>query len=1000
MPAAGPPTGNVFTFAGSQARAVPHAADHEWGKAGAPFAWPKLREAAVGVAPAWHAGEFPAYYDKCTAWYRRVQGHLGVRSPLDAAFWDLFGVSTDGRSRNGRRRAIHVCVCGVDVGVDPSEMTAETTWNLRNGQSCMSKKHILAEKVQEEVEAGRYRVLAEKPAGACIAEVNLVPKNSLDDAYDEMRAKYNRMVVNLSKGNRGGGGLHGVATKERFPEWIPWVHIKMLWNIIGALRDEFGDDVDLEAVVLDLKSAYRTMDVMEAQRVLTMLRVWVFESEADAGKPSSERKLVMRYILDLAAAFGCRSSGYADYELVVGAIWALEEIFYPSVGIKALTAVATDDFIAVGRAQDAAEMGEVLGAVLRLGGFGTDGKFHADIDGALDVPRARTVWIGWGANVTTGVTFCPAAYLRKVTPAYAAWGDGEMTASTALLESLQGVGYWVSNFCPALRPFLSSLIAAKSAWDRYGEHDARTKALVLESRGCSKMIVEVVFPRMGERSMRREISGVAEFVEEMGLITDATRGSDARADGSQETPAGYGIWFNGYFARGTFPPAAIARATNAASGLVDNSLLEMMARTIGVLMLAKLWPVGVERRTVKVTNSNDNSATVGQIRAGRAKWGLANDCLMAVAVMSLADGFDVVEAGDEEWVPSAECIFGDSLSRSVGSGPKAEAGWARFLEENRGRPTTEVKLDDDAPFWAMTDPVAVASYDDFHVPPLPASMFRAWQPALQESAGGATGEKAGAGLRFLAGAKPAKSRSEPQVGTGRDGGQPRASPCKGGHPSSSTRSPTRRGNGMRSCSNSGDSSSGTDTQSRRLGDTSTGSSPYTERCTSRTSSGQSGAGVNGGGDCGRQGGGRQIGRTLHQRPSSAKPCERADGASSTRASSRRWWWLSSVRSDAASTRHAQARKLDDFSFAGEGWYSSPRSTSGAKRGTSVAQELPSRSTGRWTAGRTGSGFLSFLAGTPTYVPSARYALWRNEAAAQRTGPFSQLEKGDSYLATQ
>ena len=169
--------GEVFSFAGSQARSIPAGADSEWGKAGAPFAWVKMREAAIGVAPPWHHNDFPGYYTQCSRWYRRVQGHLGVRSPLCAAFWDLFGFSTDGRSRAGRQRAIHVCVCGVDVGVDPAEMTAETRWGLRNGQSCQGKKHILAEKVQIEVAAGRYQVLKEKPSGACMAEVSLVPSS-------------------------------------------------------------------------------------------------------------------------------------------------------------------------------------------------------------------------------------------------------------------------------------------------------------------------------------------------------------------------------------------------------------------------------------------------------------------------------------------------------------------------------------------------------------------------------------------------------------------------------------------------------------------------------------------------------------------------------------------------------------------------------------------------------------------------------------------------------
>ena len=266
-------------------------------------------------------------------------------------------------------------------------------------------------------------------------------------------------MVNLSKGEQGGGGLHGIATKARFPEWIPWVHINMDWEMIGALRREVGDDAKLKAVVLDLKEAYRSFDVSQGQRILTMLRVWVFASEDDADKPSKERELVLKYVKDLAAAFGLRASGYADYELVVGVIWALERVFL-SVNVIAAAAVATDDFIAISQGHDAEAVRALVRMVLELSGFGVEGKSHADIVGALDVPRGRTVWIGWGLDVNAETGWLP-VYRAKVEPMYAAWGREETTASARVLESLQGIGFWIANFCPGLAPFLSSFIASK-----------------------------------------------------------------------------------------------------------------------------------------------------------------------------------------------------------------------------------------------------------------------------------------------------------------------------------------------------------------------------------------------------------------------------------------------------------------------------------------------------------------------------------------------------------
>ena len=45
---------------------------------------------------------------------------LGNPSPVCGAAFDLLGVTPNGAEMPGRRRAIHICVCGVDAGVDPN----------------------------------------------------------------------------------------------------------------------------------------------------------------------------------------------------------------------------------------------------------------------------------------------------------------------------------------------------------------------------------------------------------------------------------------------------------------------------------------------------------------------------------------------------------------------------------------------------------------------------------------------------------------------------------------------------------------------------------------------------------------------------------------------------------------------------------------------------------------------------------------------------------------
>lgn len=983
-------SGEVFTFPGSQGSSVPAGADAEYYKAGAPFRWTAIREGALGVAPAWHDATFPAYFWRTCKFYRQMQWCFDVHSPLQPAFFDLFGVRPDGVERGGRNRTIHLTVVGVDLGVDPGSVGKKDRWGLKNGATGKGKDHIFAEKVAKEVEEGRYVLFDSKPDGCCYSQSNLVPKNELDEAYDCSKAKYHRHVINFSKGGPQGGGLHDLTPPEVFIEWTPFVHIAMLFAMIGALRAKVGEGEELAAFILDLKSAYRNFSVIKQQRLLAMIRVPTFESDADKHLPSSERKMVLRYILDVACAFGCRASGYACYEAVSAMVWAMENIFAPSVGIVMGLAVATDDFVGVTVKRDSAVGRDLLELMLHAGGFGTDGKLHVDVDGPLDEPRARPVWIGYGVDVNRETVWCPPAYRAKVEPMFVKWGSGETPMGIAVVESLQGTGYWLANFAPRLRPFLSSFIEVKSRADKFGIDDPRTRAIVDESRECARMVVEEVLPMVQERSMRHLTGRKRGEGPELGLITDATRGSD---DGS--TPSGYGIFFNGYYAYGAFPAAALAKATNQESGIVDNSLLEQLARSIGVLMVLKLWPEGVESESVLVTNGNDNTATVGQIRHGRAGWGFANDCLLCVAVASLHAGVEVLGAGDEEteWLASRHCYLADPLSRAVG-GRKARRAKERFLSETRGRPIERIVLSESAPFWVMEDAVAVASYTFPGTPALPLSLFYAWQPA--QGCSGTTGENMG--QRFLEGAEPGRWSWERAGGIGSDGEQPRDIPWGDAGRSCSTRSRTPPRSGTQSSKPSRASYSPTGIGSQPLTDTSTRSSGCTGRSSSTKSSVNDAAGGGGGGGCGRQEGGPRIERGRHQQNSSELRGGDADEEESGKERLQPWWWLGSGACDGASIQQRVAGPPDHFNFAGDVLYSSTgrcgKSNGPAAEFTDAASRCTASTHSR---GEPGNGCLCSVLGTPTFVQSASYSSWRGKAGLPRTGPFSRKKEGNTSV---
>ena len=87
----------------------------------------------------------------------------------------------------------------VDAGVDPNAAELKgRKWAERNSPSVRGKEHIIAEKVQVELDAQRFLLLAAKPPGGAINRVSLKPKNALDPRYDEGKAEFQRMVIDCT----------------------------------------------------------------------------------------------------------------------------------------------------------------------------------------------------------------------------------------------------------------------------------------------------------------------------------------------------------------------------------------------------------------------------------------------------------------------------------------------------------------------------------------------------------------------------------------------------------------------------------------------------------------------------------------------------------------------------------------------------------------------------------------------------------------------------------
>ena len=952
------------------------------------FNWPHIRRDALGAAPRyWLAAErlaFQAYFARTVAWYAGMQRVFEVYCPLTGAVFDLLGITQDGIEMPGRRRAIHICTTGVDAAVDPKAPELQgRLWAERNAPSTRGKHHIVAAKVEKEVLAHRFICMDRKPEGAGIVRVSLKPKNAMDPAYDEMVPDFNRMVVDCSY-NGQHPGMHSHAHRGRFADWIQFATFAMLICIIYEISKRFKGE-EIRVAVVDIAAAYRSMDMNKWQRRLLMMRLWCFKSRADANLPPSKRAMLdsLQYVLDLAAAFGGRWSGYSMYELVCGAVWIFEKVLAPSVGLEVGTAVATDDFVVAGTATQCGQGMELLGWLLHAIGWKTEGKVHPDVKEALDVAQAHTVWTGVGVDVTDPTDcflWVPPSYWAKYGPGMRAWAEGVLAASVKVGQSMQGRGFWLLAMMPGMASHIQPIInyvKAASIVERSreehvgaGEHAQRVqRATEAEeaSREAMKLMVELI-PRMMGRGhpMMHDDAFTRPF--DIGIFSDSTRGSD---DGT--TPPGFGVMVCGHYVVMEWPRKAIERATNPESGEVDNTILEKMARGIAIWLASKLWPKGIERRTVAVFNGCDNQACVHAAQRGRSSNQVTNDILRGLDTMAAVTGWRVEEEGNPggTWLPTKWMLFTDALSRSLGTSSKALRAQADFREEVGDRPLRCIMLDPNSPLFDWSDPRAIVRLET-SVPPISHAFVRAWQPSPDHR---------GTAQGYLTGVP----QTDWRLRRGRDiiAGLPHRQGMGwvDGFPLSWTMRHSAIGSRSRCCGHSeGDVCA---TGAAKAPPTST--SGTSNNCTTTSSTNPlrwgTETGRNGEDRCDSVGRGPQTELELRRgsswllpRPGEYGSRVGSEGAArrSTSVSLEQWRWLGSLPCGERSTPASPGPEPAHFNFTGDVYASSGVVAGDASQRTRNVPTVRCASTGNAVGGDRPNGCLCTLRVTQTYVDSLEY----------------------------
>ena len=795
--------------------------------------------------------------------------------------------------------------------------------------------------------------------------------------------------------------MHHHAAKARFPDWILFAKFAMLVCILRELQKRFRGEA-LRIAVVDIKSAYRSMDMNRAQRILLLMRLWCFKSKADADLPSSKRKLMdtLQYVLDLAAAFGGRWSGYGMYELVCGAVWIFERVLAPAVGLEVGVAVATDDFVVVGTKTQCGQGMELLLMLLRGIGWTVEGKIHPDVELPLDVPQARTVWTGVGADVTNPNAmhiFAPPAYWKKNSPEMRAWADGTLAATITAAESMQGKAFWLSAMVPNMTSHIQPIIyfvVAKRASDKEPRNTRlreRAEKAESASRDAMKLMLKVVPLLMpGGYPITVEVEAAKEW--EIGIFSDSTKGSD---DGS--TPPAFGVMVCGYYVGMPWPAKAIARATNPDSGLVNNTILEMMARGIAVWLAGHVWPTGLARRTVRVFNGCDNQACVHEAQRGRSGNPVSNDVLRGLDTLAAVNGWRVEEEHQPggSWLPTNLMIFCDALSRAWGDGGLKYQ--RQFMEEVGARPCRRIFLPPDSPLFDWSDPCQILELT-MDIPLAPPEFIRAWQP-LQGEGGTAQG--------YLGDARWTRWNSTPGRGTGQDGAEPQGSAWVDGFPSSWTRSHTADGTRSRPCGHSGSACCGTGAVSQPPPSTSDMYSNSTRTSSVTGLPWDTEVSTDGGGSCSKSDPERPT--VLELRPAGSwllpakeeQPgAEEKDGGKgearrSTSVSLGPWRWLGSLPFDGRSTRPIHGPEPEHFSFDGVGCGFSEMEASGANPATGSAP-MPRCGYTESAAGEgRRNGCLCTLREMRTYVDSAGYASSPHGLACPGTSQYSSERMGDT-----